>query len=73
MSDKVRNPEGIDFNKYPPPPGYVVVSEMDMRERHSIPIGWKYFFAGWQNASSKIYPGMLQRNWTYLRPKGSHE
>lgn len=69
----MRNPEGIDLAKYPPPVGYVVASEEDVEKARGIePIGWMWFavfdwascYPDWVTVA---YNG-INSDWTYLRP-----
>lgn len=59
----VRNPENIDFSKYPTPPGYTVVSEEDCKcpARN----GWLLFEGGYWKPT---HATSVVKSWTYLRP-----
>jgi len=63
----IRNPENIDFNKYPIPPGYVVASEEDCENAKDC-FGWMFFYDNeWIliDHGSREY---IRKTWTYLRP-----
>lgn len=62
----MRNPENIDLNKYPPPPGYVVASELDVESVKHAPCDWMYWSDGmWHYCCGYYSP---QAEWTYIRP-----
>ena len=59
----LRNPENIDFSKYPIPPGYTVASDEDCE----CPVrdGWLLFTScGWKATHALT----VAKSWTYLRP-----
>lgn len=64
----IRNPEGINLKRYPPPYGHVVASDEDLAQPKAPKRGWKIFFEGrWWSCSG---PNTFHRGWTYLRPEG---
>lgn len=67
-SKPLRNPENIDFSKYPIPPEYTVASEEDCKEASAhIPAGWCQFTGlGWYKFKTSYTKP--HDNWTYLRP-----
>lgn len=68
--DGVRNPERINFNTYPIPPGYTVASEKDC-DRHCSGVDWLLFNA--EKKWSRTHGGNIVHHWTYLRPVRADE
>jgi len=63
----VRNPEGIDLEKYPPPAGHVIASDADLKAKGTPKPSWMIFHEGrWRRCSG---PHMRGEHWTYSRPK----
>lgn len=63
----MRNPEGIDLAQYPPPVGYVVASEEDVKAAVGMPPrGWMFFCPACEEWEPSTI--LIQRGWTYLRP-----
>lgn len=63
----VRNPEGIDFKRFPIPKGYTVASEKDISSSGKTLPSWKMFCD--QSCWDHCAEGMpFRAYWTYLRP-----
>jgi len=67
LETHVRNPERIDFNAYPIPPGYTVASDADCMR--GVQDDWMVYSEelGWMSFDSPI-TSRTAHNWTYLRP-----
>lgn len=62
----IRNPEGINLKRYPPPLGWVVATDEDLADPKHPKRGWKIFWDGlWRPCSGR---NTFHRGWTYLRP-----
>lgn len=62
----MRNPEQIDLDEYPPPPGYTVASEEDMDGVTHAPKEWMFWNYGeWMSCCGEL---TAESGWTYLRP-----
>lgn len=69
----MRNPEGIDLAKYPPPAGYVVASGADIiAAGGKVPNGWMWFVVfDWVSCYPDwvtVADSGINSDWTYLRP-----